>query len=148
MIEIIFEPISADVEKSVKKTRGRPKLTTEEKLVNKIDRNSLKEKKEPLKRGRKPLSDEEKEERKQNQKEKLLNLTDEEKEKRREAVRKFFSKPENKDKHKIVMKKYNTENAEVLRLKRPMYFKTYWNNLVRKEAERILESRKNDFEEK
>jgi hypothetical protein len=144
MIEIIFEPISTDV----KKTRGRPKLTDEEKLINKIKKQSLKEKKEPLKRGRKPLNDEEKAERKQKQKEKLLNLSEEEKDKRREAVRKFFSKPENKDKHKIVMKKYNTDNAEVLRQKRSMYFKTYWNNLVRKEAERILESRRNDFEEK
>ena len=128
MIEIIFEPISADVEKSVKKTRGRPKLTDEETKQRLLER---KQNKVCKTKGRpKVLTDEEREQRKV--------LTEEQKQARNEYLKNYFSKPENKEPHLEYMKKYNIENKEVLSKKRNMYFKNYVNNLVEKEVKKIV----------
>ena len=135
MIEIIFEPISADVEKSVKKTRGRPKLTDEEKKQRLLERkqNSLsghslsghslsglnvcKPKGRP-----KVLTDEEREQRKV--------LTEEQRKTRNEYLKNYFKNPEVRGKHLTEMRKYNLENKEELKKKRPMYLKNYVNNLI------------------
>jgi len=153
MIEIIFEPISADVEKSVKKTRGRPKLTDEEKKQRLLERkqnslsghslsghslsghslsgHSLSGHNVCKPKGRpKVLTDEEREQRKV--------LTEEQKQARNEYLKNYFSKPENKEPHLEYMKKYNIENKEVLSKKRNMYFKNYVNNLVEKEVKKIV----------
>ena len=143
MIEIIFEPISADVEKSVKKTRGRPKLTDEEKKQRLLERkqnslsghslsgHSLSGHNVCKPKGRpKVLTDEEREQRKV--------LTEEQKQARNEYLKNYFSKPENKEPHLEYMKKYNIENKEVLSKKRNMYFKNYVNNLVKKEVKKIV----------
>ena len=148
MIEIIFEPISADVEKSVKKTRGRPKLTDEEKKQRLLERkqnslsghslsghslsgHSLSGHNVCKPKGRpKVLTDEEREQRKV--------LTEEQKQARNEYLKNYFSKPENKEPHLEYMKKYNIENKELLSKKRNMYFKNYVNNLVEKEVKKIV----------
>ena len=138
MIEVIFEPISADVEKSVKKTRGRPKLTDEEKKQRLLERkqnslsgHSLSGHNVCKPKGRpKVLTDEEREQRKV--------LTEEQKQARNEYLKNYFSKPENKEPHLEYMKKYNIENKEVLSKKRNMYFKNYVNNLVEKEVKKIV----------
>ena len=138
MIEVIFEPISADVEKSVKKTRGRPKLTDEEKKQRLLERkqNSLsghslsglnvcKPKGRP-----KVLTDEEREQRKV--------LTKEQREARNEYLKNYFKNPEVREKHLTEMRKYNLENKEELKKKRPMYLKNYVNNLIKREVEKLM----------
>ena len=143
MIEVIFEPISTDVDKSVKKTRGRPKLTDDEKRQRLLERkqnrlsghslsgHSLSGHNVCKPKGRpKVLTDEEREQRKV--------LTKEQKQARNEYLKNYFSKPENKEPHLEYMKKYNIENKEVLSKKRNMYFKNYVNNLVEKEVKKIV----------
>ena len=128
MIEIIFEPISADVEKSVKKTRGRPKLTDEEKkqrLLEKKQNKVCKPKGRP-----KVLTDEEREQRKV--------LTEEQRKTRNEYLKNYFKNPEVRGKHLTEMRKYNLENKEELKKKRPMYLKNYVNNLIKREVEKIM----------
>ena len=84
MIEIIFEPISTDVDKSVKKTRGRPKLTDEETKQRLLER---KQNKVCKTKGRpKVLTDEEREQRKV--------LTEEQRKTRNEYLKNYFKNPE------------------------------------------------------
>ena len=148
MIEIIFEPISADVEKSVKKTRGRPKLTDEEKKQRLLERkqnslsghslsghslsgHSLSGHNVCKPKGRpKVLTDEEREQRKV--------LTKEQREARNEYLKNYFKNPEVREKHLIEMRKYNLENKEELKKKRPIYLKNYVNNLIKREVEKIM----------
>ena len=133
MIEIIFEPISADVDKSVKKTRGRPKLTDEEKKQRLLERkqNSLSGHNVCKTKGRpKVLTDEEREQRKV--------LTKEQREARNEYLKNYFKNPEVREKHLTEMRKYNLENKEELKKKRPIYLKNYVNNLIKREVEKIM----------
>jgi hypothetical protein len=149
MIKIIFEngelecplietvPLVKPIEPIVKRGKGRPKLTEEQKKANYIKKHG---EKIPKKRGRKPVPQEEKDKKKERWEWK--NLIPEEKEKRRLALKKFFSKPENKLKHREEMKEYAEKNAEILKQKRPMYYKKYLDNLIKREAEKLLEKMK------
>jgi len=168
MIEIIFEPISADVEKSVKKTRGRPKLTDEEKKQRLLERkqNSLSghslsghslsghslsghslsgHSLSGHSLSGHSLSGHNVCKPKgrpkvltDEEREQRKVLTEEQKQARNEYLKNYFSKPENKEPHLEYMKKYNIENKEVLSKKRNMYFKNYVNNLVEKEVKKIV----------
>ena len=129
-VQLESTPLETMVPNEEKRGRGRPKLSDEQKKANKLLREQGNP---PKKRGRKPLTEEQK------AKKRNTPLTEEQREKRKVALRAFFNKPENKIVHQEKMKIYNEKNKEMLRARRSVYFNTYLNNRVRKEAEKMIQ---------